>query len=399
MRENGQMLIVLRDPCHYSDAVLTLTPAAALTIQMLDGTHTLLDIQAALTRAAGQIFPSDKIQELVRILDDCFFLDNDRFDAHKRRCDDEFSASPIRPSAMAGKSYPADPSEVRALLDGLFAQSAPSGLLSTGENGPVVGVVSPHIDFARGGTTYTPAYRALAESDAETYVIFGISHAGGETPLIPTRKDFQTPLGRVEADHEILDLLEKNLIARDGWPRPYAAEFAHAHEHSIEFQVVFLQHLRPSRPFRILPILCAFSHEEVHAESDRTGPIRVFLDALRVAIEQSGRRVGYIAGVDFAHVGAQFGDTYQVKEKELAFLKERDEQMMALIASDGPEAFHRFVFEEANSRRVCGYPALYSFLSVLPPAAARGGQVLKYGQWPDPNGTVTFGSMAFSADA
>ena len=134
------------------------------------------------------------------------------------------------------------------------------------------------------------------------------------------------------------------------------------------------------------------------SDSDPTsaGPIRSFLRALSDAIGESGRRAAFIAGVDFAHVGAQFGDAFQVQEKELAFLRQRDEQMMAILGAGDPEEFHRFISDEGNSRRVCGYPALYSLLSMLPKEARNEGRVLKYGQWPDPNGTVTFGSLAFS---
>ncbi len=401
-QQNGQQMFVLRDPFHYSDAILTLTPGAALIVRLLDGTNSILDIQTILTRSGGQIFPSAKIFEAIQVLDENYFLDNERFVRRKQEIEEDFAHRDVRPSAMAGRSYPADPAEVAAVLDQLFSEPD-AAEFSPADMDEVVGVISPHIDFARGGLAYVPAYRALAKSDAETFVILGISHSGGATPLIPTRKDFETPLGRAETDKDLLDRIEKKLAGNGEWRNLYAGEFAHAFEHSIEFQILFLQYLMSSngrsRPFGVLPVLCAFSHEEVQAESLRVagqpGPIRSFLNALTAAIAEAGRRVAYIAGVDFAHVGAQFGDDFQVQEKELAFLKDRDEQMMALLAGAGPDEFHRFIADESNGRRVCGYPALYSFLSVLPPAAVTAGCVLKYGQWPDPNATVTFGSLAF----
>lgn len=397
VQENGQNLFVIRDPFHYSDAVLSLSPMGALIVKLMDGGNTLLDIQTVLSRSSKEIFPSDKIHEVLRVLDECFFLENDKFADRKRNVEKSFAQSPTRPSAMAGRSYPADPKEIRALLDKFFSHPDGAGVLPADG---AAGIISPHIDFTRGGPTYTHAYRSLANSQAETFVIFGISHSGGATPLIPTRKDFETPLGKVETDRGILDLLEKYLADNSAWRAIYAAEFAHAYEHSIEFQVVFLQYLlsNPPRPFRILPILCAFSHEEVQEERlSGGGPIRAFLNALTESTRESGQRVAYIAGVDFAHVGAQFGDDFPVREKELASLKDKDEQMMAFLAGGELEEFHRFICDESNSRRVCGYPALYTFLSVLPENARADGRVLKYGQWPDANGTVTFGSLAFGS--
>lgn len=400
IQENGKPFYILRDPFHYSDAVLTLSPIGALIVQLLDGKNTLVDIQTTLSRPSGQIFPSEKIREVIRVLDDCFFMDNERFLVRKQDLEKSFARQDVRPSPFAGKSYPSDPGQLRAMVDQFFSQ--PDLTAASGFDGEkTLGIIAPHIDFSRGGQTYPSAYRALKSTDAETFVILGISHTGGDTPLILTRKDFETPFGRAETDLDILNALESKLAGVPGWENPYAAEYAHAHEHSIDFQVVFLQYLLgPKRPFRILPILCAFSYQDVQAEIAResmnpAGPIRSFLAALRQTVAESRRDVAYIAGVDFAHVGAQFGDDYAVREKELTFLRQRDEQMMAILGTGDPGEFHRFIFEEANGRRVCGYPALYSLLSVLPEEARNEGRVLKYGQWPDPNGTVTFGSLSF----
>lgn len=397
-KQDDKPVFILRDPFHYSDAMLTLSPMGALILQLLDGTNTLLDIQTVLSRRANEIFPSDKIREILKVLDECYFLDNDRFMRRKDEIEKAFADSGVRPSPMAGRSYPADASELRAFMDQLFGHPE-AGRLIPGDMSCANGVISPHIDFARGGVTYVPAYRALAKSTAETFIILAVSHTGGLTPLIPTRKDFATPFGLAETDRELLTRVEGKLAGRPGWENIYAGEFAHAHEHSAEFQVVFLQYLFGgvrSRPFRVLPILCGFSHEEVQEEQRAGGgPIRSFLNALLESVSESGRKVAYVAGVDFAHVGAQFGDSFAVDESKLTFLRERDEQMMAFLSAGDPEEFHKFICEESNSRRVCGYPALYSFLSILPRASRDEGRVLKYGQWPDPNGTVTFGSLSF----
>lgn len=392
--QDNKPVYILRDPFRYSDAVLTLSPYGALIVQLLDGRNSILDIQAVLSRTRLEIFSSDKIMEVVRVLDECFFLDNDRFAQHKGELEGAFARAEARPSHLAGRSYPADPSGLRSFLAGLFAQAqAPEH--DANRNG-VVGIVSPHIDFGRGGVTYVPAYRSIASSDADTFIVLGISHVGASTPLIPTRKSFETPLGRVDCDIDILDRVDRELAGKPGWENPYCGEFAHAFEHSIEFQVVFLQYVRGHKPFKIVPILCAFSHDEVESERNAGGMIIQFLAALRAAVEASRKKVAYVAGVDFAHVGAQFGDDFRIGPKELAFHRERDSQMMALLAAAGPADFHEFIREEANSRRVCGYPALYSFLTLLPEDARTGGQILKYGQWPDPAGTVTFGSLAFA---
>ena len=54
--------------------------------------------------------------------------------------------------------------------------------------------------------------------------------------------------------------------------------------------------------------------------------------------------------------------------------------------------FFESVLADGDSRRTCGLSPIYSVLATLP--AARG-SLLRYGQWPDPQGTVTFASVAF----
>jgi hypothetical protein len=54
-------------------------------------------------------------------------------------------------------------------------------------------------------------------------------------------------------------------------------------------------------------------------------------------------------------------------------------------------AFFRAVAGEQDRRRICGLPPIYAALRLLPGAR---GRLLRYGQWPDPEGTVTFSAMA-----
>jgi hypothetical protein len=59
---------------------------------------------------------------------------------------------------------------------------------------------------------------------------------------------------------------------------------------------------------------------------------------------------------------------------------------------------HRGFFESAakdgDRRRVCGLSPIYALLRTV---SAGSGTLLKYAQWPDPQGTVTFASVVFSA--
>jgi hypothetical protein len=50
------------------------------------------------------------------------------------------------------------------------------------------------------------------------------------------------------------------------------------------------------------------------------------------------------------------------------------------------------VAADGDARRICGLSPLYTFLRALPGVR---GRLLRYSQWPDPGGAVTFCAAAF----
>src|SRR5262249_46022960 len=147
----------------------------------------------------------------------------------------------------------------RKLLDGLFTKGPGPINGSAQPDGRLRGALIPHIDFHRGGITYTHGFKEVIEqSDAEVFVILATSHYTAGERFILTRKHFRTPLGVAQTDQAFIDRLE----AYYG-PGLYEDEVAHLPEHSIEFHVVFLQHCLGSRPFRIVPLLVGSFHDAV----------------------------------------------------------------------------------------------------------------------------------------
>ena len=44
----------------------------------------------------------------------------------------------------------------------------------------------------------------VASEPSDLYVVFGTGHQAPDSPLVPTRKHFETPLGLVETDNEFV---------------------------------------------------------------------------------------------------------------------------------------------------------------------------------------------------
>src|SRR5258708_36239068 len=72
-----------------------------------------------------------------------------------------------------------------------------------------------------------------------------------------TRKDYMTPLGAVETDHDLVGRLAARYTQGD----LFAEELLHRNEHSIEFQALFLAWALGTEGYKIVPILVGSFHE------------------------------------------------------------------------------------------------------------------------------------------
>jgi hypothetical protein len=388
----GQRMLALRDPAGYTPSIVMLPGPAVEIVALFDGSHTIVDVQAELMRRYGEIVPRAQIEALIEGLDAHGFMEGRHFAERRASIDGEFLASPIRPASHAGGAYAADPDELRVTMDEFFTHAEGPGAIEwSASGGGIRGVIAPHIDFHRGGLAYAWGYRQLAErSDGDLFVIFGTCHAGISDPFALTRKDYATPFGPAAVDRDFVEALSKR-AGQDC----FASELAHRGEHSIEFQAVFLRYLYAARrDFTIVPILTSFAHEALaHRKGPEDDPrVPRFLDAVGETIATSGRRVVVIAGADLAHMGPRFGDPAPISSEELGRIEHQDREMLGAVSDGDPRAFFDAVARDGDRRRICGYSPIYATLRVL--GRARG-NLHRYGQWPDPEGVVTFASMTF----
>jgi MEMO1 family protein len=175
----------------------------------------------------------------------------------------------------------------------------------------------------------------------------------------------------------------------------FGSELAHRVEHSIEFQAVFLRHLYPKdREISIVPVLTSFAHEAMLSGRSPDDDPRVprFLEAVAETIAASGRRVALVAGADLAHLGPRFGDPEPVSAPDLSRLEQEDRAMLEPVAAGDAQAFFESVARDGDRRRICGLSPIYALLRTLGDSV---GNVRRYGQWPDPDGVVSFASVVF----
>jgi AmmeMemoRadiSam system protein B len=388
---SGQQVLCLRDPMRYSEAVVSVPAQTASILGLLDGQHSLLDIQEAFVRRFGSLLFREQLLQLLRALDDHLLLDSPRFADHRAEIEEEFRRARSRVASLAGKSYPSDSSALGRQLDGYMnALDGPRDTPPSPSAASLAGLVVPHIDFARGGPCYAWGYRELEGTPpADRFLILGTVHAPIMRAFSLTRKDFETPLGTVETDQEFVNCL------LDATENGYLDdELAHRGEHSIEFQAVFLRHhTPPSRQVQIVPVLCGSLHRFIEDGRSPGGEqeIESFVAALQETMARLGGRTVIMASADLAHVGPQFGDQHQITPGQLREVAEADREMLRSVEAGDAEAFFGAVARDGDRRRICGLPPIYTLLRLLPDAR---GRLLRYSQWPDPQGTVTFAAVA-----
>jgi len=389
--ENGEKLIGLRDPHNRDNGPVYVSELAFYILTLFDGNTSIDELIHNFKDKFDSTLDRGEIENLLNQLDNAMLIDNERYRINRSQIENKFLNSDVRDCFLCGLSYPEDINELDELINGFYKQVENS---SSAVNGNLKGLISPHIDFRRGGVSYAIAYRELIEqADTDTYLIFGTSHyAQNSNPFILTKKSFSTPFGNVETDKDFIEKLEENCP----WDL-YEGEFFHRNEHSIEFQVIFLKHLLgDKKDFKIIPVLCNSFHDFVNRKVSPISDWRIkrFLDVLKETINEHSGSLLIIAGVDMAHVGPKFGDQDPVDDNTLSWIEQRDNLTLSFAEKIDPEGFYKSVEEEKDKRKICGLSSIYSLLNVID---AEKGKILNYDKAlePDTGSVVTFASAAF----
>jgi AmmeMemoRadiSam system protein B len=304
-----------------------------------------------------------------------------------------FRQSSVRPAAHVGIAYAADPMALDAQLAGYFADCAAPRMAAPMPNTESVqGILAPHIDPRRGGPCLAKAYESIRQVTANLFIIFGTAHQPTSVPFPLTLKDYETPFGLVETDKALVHALVRR------YPTDLLSdEIAHRSEHSIEFQVLFLQYvLGPARKFRVVPILVGSFHDCIERQVNPAEVVHIadFIQAVQQAATERAEPICYIVGGDLAHVGMKFGDQGPLMPALLEQVAHEDQALLAATARMDATGLFRSIAEHGDRRRICGFPPMYMLLSTMP---ATSGTVLKYDQAVEPatQSMVSYASVVF----
>ena len=322
-------------------------------------------------------------------LDQAGFLENGTFEAMRDERRREFAAQAVREPAHAGSAYP---TEIEALVE-TMQRYAKGGAETIKPRRPVMGIAAPHVSPEGGWQSYRDAYSVLGPEHRErTFVVLATSHYGESESFGLTRKPFRTPMGDATTDTRLVDWLAARA------PQSIEMEdFCHSFEHTVELQLIFLQHaLGPG--VRILPILCGPFARSIYqgGKPEDDDKVKAFLEALGEMREREGDKLFWILGVDMAHMGARYQDRFAARAGEgpMATVDARDRRRIACINASDAYGFWNLVQENRDDLKWCGSSPFYTFLKTAPDVR---GELLRYEQWNiDSNSVVSFAGMTFS---
>ncbi len=379
--------LAIRDPFHFSDATLIIPPPLIECLEFFDGEHSSLDLRAHLVRISGDLNAGDMERNLTGALSEAAFLDDENFRRRRAAVEEAFAVTPIREPAHAGSGYPDEPDELRKVLDGYLAGAGPAS-----PSVRLLGIAAPHVSPFGGVDAYRAAYAGLTAADADrTFVILGTSHYGHPDCLGLTRKPFVTPYGKAITATHLVDELETQL-----GPAAVMEDYCHAIEHSIEFQVIFLQHvLGPG--VRVLPILCGSYLRSIYEGGlpEDAENVRRILGTLGEIAAREGGKLAWVLGVDMAHMGQRYGDQWDALagRDEMSEVEVRDRARIERVAAGDARGFWELVQQNQDDLKWCGSAPIYTFLKAVPEAR---GSLRRYQQWNiDAASVVSFAGMSF----
>ncbi len=261
----------------------------------------------------------------------------------------------VRSPIVAGQFYPAGKEELEEEIRKSFNHKFGPGSLpgKRQSDKKVYGVIAPHAGYAFSGAGAAWCYKEIGEAKfPDTYVILGVNHPG--TSTCASDEDWETPLGTVKCDNELVSAMEKKGLPVDNGQ--------HSQEHSIEAQLPFLQFVSGNKKDD-LQIACIMIADDAHEK---------WADIISSAVEALGRNVVYICSSDFTHYGYSYGYVpFEDNVKEN--MEKLDREAIKLIEKSDAEGFLQHCSKTGAT--ICGKHSIAALIQLMEGKKA---ELLKY---------------------
>jgi AmmeMemoRadiSam system protein B len=245
-------------------------------------------------------------------------------------------------SPYAGRWYPDEPDELRAVLSEAFENSCrrtggtvyPRGL----------GFVVPHAAPVYSGTVAASVYRHLQHQQPRRILLLGFSHSNGHKGvLVPDIDAYRTPLGELPVDRGLLNDLRSHTPFQ-------SVDESRVCDHSVEIQFPLLQTVLPH--CAVVPIYIG------RLESSER------LDAAAVLAQLIDGQTVVIASSDLTHYGRSFRyEPFPLNHRTGERLKELDHRTIDAASSLESCLFLDTIRETGST--VCGLNPIALLLETM----------------------------------
>lgn len=351
-------------------------------MQSLQGEEELGEL---FSRIGAPVEAQPQLVELVKKLDELGFLWGPTSEALERA-----KLDAIRAKGAFFLPDEARRPEVAAEL-GKFMSQALAAAEDPEFGTPVVGIVAPHLDYARGGSNYAAAYKCLetgARERPDRVVVLGTNHFGLGDGVVMTEFGFETPFGTLRPDAPVLERL------RDAFgDKLFKDQIDFAGEHSVNLHLPWIQHL-----WGDVPVVAALVPDPTVAMIEDDGArvsAKEFAGGLKTVLAQAGGRTVVVASADLSHVGPQFGDRSALDASRRREVEEADREVLREFI-EGPDRMLAHFERNGNAARWCSIGNMFVAATAVPHASR---EMVAYAQSAEPNGgaMVTSAALAFLA--
>jgi len=225
--------------------------------------------------------------------------------------------------------------------------------------------ISPHAGYQFSGPIAANLYFSLSQiNKPKTVILLGPSHYF-LSDIVAIMKDepWLTPFGEIKINNDIANKLieDCDLIIEE--------PAAHAHEHSLEVQLPFLQYLY-GNTFNIVPLV--FGHLNLRSLESIGDTIA------RVISENNVNDFLIVVSSDFTHYGSGYGYTPvgSLPEKGLKWMYEMDNKAIKKIVNLDYRGFYEFVTK--NNMTICGYVPITTGIIIAKQLGLGNAKLLKY---------------------
>ncbi len=160
-----------------------------------------------------------------------------------------------RPSAVAGRFFPAEASVLRSAVEGCIEK----GKVGLRPRGPVpLAVISPHAGYTYSGWLTGAALLAITHAKVQSIIILSPSHRHAfDGVAMPSSNGYDMPGFKIEIDTDARNMLVSSGLA-------HIEDAAHDREHGVETQLPFVHRLHPKT--RVLPLVIGRAETEQVAQ-------------------------------------------------------------------------------------------------------------------------------------